>query len=87
MEPAPALVMLDEQAKYAVNPKALKRWGEERLTLVVRQDGTVDALFRYEGTTCSNMGRAILFHYHVVLGPRDQGYPIRELKCAPGPGR
>jgi hypothetical protein len=85
-QPAPAPVMLDEQAQYAVNPKALKRWAEERLTLVVNQDGTVDALFRYEGTTCSNMGRAILFDYRVLLGPREQGYLIRELKCAPTPG-
>jgi hypothetical protein len=85
-QPAPAPVMLDEQAQYAVNPKALKRWAEERLTLVVNQDGTIDALFRYEGTTCSNMGRAILFDYRVLLGPREQGYLIRELKCAPTPG-
>lgn len=77
---------LNEQAKYVVNPKALKRWADERLTLTARQDGTVEALFRYEGSTCSNMGRAILFNYHVVLGPREQGYPIRELKCAPAPG-
>jgi hypothetical protein len=85
-EPATAPVVLDKQARYVVNPKALKRWAEERLTLTARQDGGVDALFRYEGTTCSNTGRAIFFHYQVVLGPPDQGYPIRNLKCAPAPG-
>jgi hypothetical protein len=77
---------LDEHANYVVNPKALKRWAEERLTLTALDDGGVEALFRYEGSTCSNMGRAIFFNYHVVLGPRGQGYPIRELKCAPAPG-
>jgi len=62
-QPPPAPVMLDEQANYVVNPKALKRWAEERLTLAVAQDGTVDALFRYEGTTCTNLGRAIFGLY------------------------
>lgn len=83
---APAVIALDTQAKYAVNPKALKRWADERLTLTVNDDGTVDALFRYEGTTCSNMGRTIRFDYRVTLGPREQGYPIRDEKCAPAPG-
>jgi hypothetical protein len=83
---APAVVALDTQAKYAVNPKALKRWADERLTLSFNDDGTVNALFRYEGTTCSNMGRAIRFDFHVTLGPREQEYPIRDEKCAPAPG-
>jgi hypothetical protein len=82
-ESAPAPVALDEDAQYIINPKALKRWADERLALALREDGTVDAMFHYEGTTCSNMGRAIHFEYHVVLGPRREGYPIRELRCAP----
>ena len=41
-------------------------------------DGGVDALFRYEGTTCTNMGRPLRFDYRVTLGPREEGYPIRE---------
>jgi hypothetical protein len=79
-------VALDSQAKYVVNPKALKRWADERLSLTVAEDGTVHALFRYEGTTCSNMGRAIRFDYYVTLGPREEGYPIRDQKCAPASG-
>ncbi|MGB7159027.1 MAG: hypothetical protein WBD40_13240, partial [Tepidisphaeraceae bacterium] len=77
---------LDTVAKYMTNAKALRRWADERLKLQVQHDGTVDALFHYEGTTCSNMGRAIRFHYHVKLGPRDEGYPIRAMTCAPAPG-
>jgi hypothetical protein len=79
-------VALEVNAKYAVNPKALSRWAEERLTLTETGDGGVQALFRYEGTTCSNMGRAIRFDFHVTLGPREMGYPIREEKCVPAPG-
>ena len=62
-EATPAAVGLKHEARYVVNPKALKRWAEERLTLTERADGSIDALFRYEGTTCSNMGRAIHFDY------------------------
>ena len=45
---------LDQDAEYTVNRKALKRWAEERLSLHVNQDGSLDALFRYDGTTCTN---------------------------------
>ncbi len=61
---------LDRSAAYTVNHKALRRWAAERLTLTARADGSTDALFRYEGTTCSNMGHPLRFDYHVQLGPR-----------------
>jgi hypothetical protein len=77
---------LDGAGRYSINVKALRRWADERLTVNVHDDGTVDALFKYEGTTCSNMGRAIRFDYKVTLGPRGEGYPIREQHCDPTPG-
>ena len=77
---------LDLNAKYTVNPKALSHWTEERLTLTNNPDGTVDALFHYDGTTCTNMGRPLSYHYQVKLGPRAEGYPIREQSCQPAPG-
>jgi hypothetical protein len=70
-------------APYTVNARALRRWARERLTLTRRDDGSTDALFRYEGTTCSNMGYPLRFDYHVRLGPRRDGYPIRAQRCAP----
>jgi hypothetical protein len=72
--------------KYAVNIKALRRWANERLSLKLREDSSVDALFRYEGTTCANEGRPIAFDYTVKLGPREEGYPIQEQRCGPAPG-
>jgi hypothetical protein len=72
--------------KYAVNVKALQRWANERLSLKLRDNSSIDALFRYEGTTCTNEGRPIAFDYTVKLGPREEGYPIREQHCAPAPG-
>jgi hypothetical protein len=80
------IAVLDANANYSVNRRALKRWSEERLSLRENQDGSLDALFRYEGTTCTNMGRPLTFHYSVKLGPRAQGYPICEQHCAPAPG-
>ncbi len=32
------------------------------------------------------MGRPLTFHYKVKLGPRAEGYPIQEQRCAPAEG-
>jgi len=80
------IAVLDHKAAYSVNTKALKRWAEERLTLKAREDGSIDAVFRYEGTTCTNMGRPLTYLYNVKLGPHAEGYPIREQRCAPAEG-
>jgi hypothetical protein len=77
---------LDQNAEYSVNRRALKRWSEERLSMNINEDGSLEALFRYEGTTCTNMGRSIIFNYNVKLGPRTEGYPILEQRCVPAEG-
>jgi hypothetical protein len=74
---------LESDAAYSVNRRALKRWTEERLSIKDNPDGTLDATFRYEGTTCTNMGRSLAFDYAVKLGSREQGYPILDQHCAP----
>ena len=73
-------------APYRVNARALQRWATDRLTLTPREDGGFDALFRYDGTTCTNTGQPLAFQYRVRLGPREEGFPIREQHCAPAPG-
>ncbi len=80
------IAVLNEDAEYSVNRRALKRWAEERLSLHLNQDGSLDALFRYDGTTCTNMGQPLTFHYNVKLGPSVEGYPIWEQRCVPAPG-
>ncbi len=72
--------------RYATSTRALRRWTAERLSLTTAADGAVEAIFRYDGTTCSNMGRPLAFHYRVRLGPRAEGYRIREQACTPVPG-
>jgi hypothetical protein len=78
--------VLDQEAEYTINRRALKRWAEERLSLHQNQDGSLDAVFRYDGTTCTNMGHPLTFNYNVKLGPSIEGYPIREQRCVPASG-
>ncbi|MGB6132955.1 MAG: hypothetical protein WBG54_14340 [Acidobacteriaceae bacterium] len=82
-EPLPTQAALDADARYSTSRKALERWAAERLLMNAHADGSIDVLFRYDGTTCTNMGRALAFDYHVTLGPRAEGYPIREQRCVP----
>lgn len=71
---------------YSVHTKALARWASERLTLEKLADGGIHARFRYDGTTCSSMGRPLAFQYDVILGPWQDGYLITEQQCAPVAG-
>jgi len=79
------LALAPEPVAYNVNPRALERWAAQRLTLEPRPDGTVIARFRFDGTTCSNMGRPLAFDYLVTLGPRESGYPLLDQQCGPAP--
>jgi hypothetical protein len=86
-EPLPVQVAaLNRDAEYGVNRRALKRWAEERLSMKANSDGSLDAVFRYEGTTCTNMGRPLAFDYEVKLGSRAEGYRILEQRCIPAAG-
>lgn len=70
-------------AGYRTSVRALRRWVHERLTLTAHDDGSTTATFRYEGSTCSNMGRPLHFDYVVELGPRGDGFRIRAQTCVP----
>ncbi len=69
-----------------MNARALQKWASERLQLKILHDSSIEARFRYEGTTCSNLGTPLEFDYHVKLGPPEDGYRIIEAVCAPAPG-
>lgn len=72
--------------RYSVNPRALRKWAEERVRVEARPDGTVGAVFRFDGTTCSNMGRPLAFDYQVSLTGADDGYRILDSRCIPAEG-
>jgi hypothetical protein len=73
-------------ADYSINEKALRRWSHERLSVETSHDGSIHATFRYDGTTCTNMGRPMTFHYRVALAPASDRYRILEQRCDPAPG-
>jgi len=76
---------LTQEAKYSVNYRALRKWSQERLALKALPDGSIEAQFRYDGTTCSNMGQPLQFLYHIKLSPPADGYRIVEANCTPAP--
>ena len=76
---------LARDANYVTNVRALRKWSEERLRLRMLEDRSVEALFRYEGKTCSNMGHVLEFDYHITLRPADEEYRIVDARCAPVP--
>jgi hypothetical protein len=80
--PAP----LDLAARYSVNPRALRKWSQERLRLEFAADGGVVARFRYDGTTCSNQGRPLAYDYTIRLEAPASRYTITSASCQPAPG-
>jgi len=85
-EPAAGRPPLTRGARYSVSRDVLARWSKQRLKVRVLADGSVEATFRYDGTTCSNMGRPLAFDYRMRLAPPEEGYRIADLRCAPAPG-
>jgi hypothetical protein len=77
---------LDLNALYSVNARALRKWTQERLQLEIAGDGSVNARFRYEGTTCSNFGHPIQYDFSVRLLPPSQGYRVTDVHCGPASG-
>lgn len=71
---------------YTMNPRALCKWAAERTRLEPQPDGTTVATFRFDGTTCSNMGRPLAFDYRVRLAPAARGRTILEAGCRPAEG-
>jgi hypothetical protein len=74
---------LQQPAPYTLSPRALRLWSRERLRLKFLADRSVEASFRYDGTTCSNLGTPLAFDYHIRLGTPSEGYPILEATCSP----
>ncbi|HUG11824.1 MAG TPA: hypothetical protein VMM36_12460 [Opitutaceae bacterium] len=73
-------------AGYTVNTRALRKWADERVQFGARADGTLEAVFRFDGTTCSNMGHPLAFDYRVILSGPDGGHRILETSCGPAQG-
>lgn len=80
---APATGPLTRDARYTVNARALRKWAAERVSLATRDDGNIEAVFRFDGTTCSH--RPLAFDYRVRLSGPAGGYVILASACTPAP--
>ncbi len=78
-----SLPPLSNNARYSVSTKALAKWADERLEITSDANGAIRACFRFEGSTCSNLGHPLAFNYTVILGSPDEGYPILSTRCEP----
>jgi hypothetical protein len=77
---------LNLHSRYSLNSRALRKWSRERLQLKTLPDGSIEARFRYEGTTCSNLGRLLEYDYQVILAPGHDRHKIVAATCIPAPG-
>jgi hypothetical protein len=68
---------------YSVNLRALRKWAAERVSLTPQDDGSLEARFRFDGTTCSH--RPLAFDYRVRLGPPAGGFVVLASGCSPAP--
>src|SRR6478736_1847665 len=69
--------------RYTVNARALRKWATERVSLTPQADGTLEAVFRFDGTTCSH--QPLAFDYRVRLSGPANGDVILGSSCAPAP--
>jgi hypothetical protein len=74
---------LERNARYSINVRALRKWSRERLKLHTTGLNSLEAKFRYEGTTCSNLGRPLAYDYVIKLQGPD--YRIVDATCSPAP--
>jgi hypothetical protein len=87
LQPKPLnFAVVPPSSPYSLNPRALRKWSQERLRLDILQDRSIKARFHLEGTTCSNMGMPLHFDYHVRLSSPEREYRILEANCVPAPG-
>lgn len=77
---------LNLNATYTVGRKALRKWADQRVRFTALEDGRTEALFRFDGSTCSNMGRPLAFDYRIILAPASEQHRILETDCQPAPG-
>jgi hypothetical protein len=74
----------DCSASYAFPEKALCRWRDKRLQMTAQGNDELQATFRFDGSTCTNMGVPLAFDYVVKLKRnKDRGYDILGSDCEP----
>ncbi len=73
----------EREPRYTVNARALRKWATERVSLAPQADGSIEAHFRFDGTTCSH--QPLAFDYRVRLSGAANGNVILASSCRPAP--
>ena len=75
----------NENSSYAFSSSALEGWEKKRLEL--SEDGdALQAVFRFNGSTCTNLGLPLRFEYRVDLSREETGgYRLEGFSCEPHP--
>ncbi len=71
---------------YSVPERTLERWASRRLKVTDTGDGRLHARFRFDGTTCSNMGLPLAFDFEVELARETDTHRVLACRCAPAAG-
>ena len=72
--------------RYAFPERTLRKWRDQRLTMTANSETTLRATFRFDGSTCSNLGVPIAYDFCVDLERDATGYRIARSTCVPTPG-
>ena len=80
---SPDTITVTPSLNYSFSEKVLKKWSDERLTLMELENGGIEARFKFEGTTCSNMGMPLRFEYKIALDPHGNVLHIKNAHCGP----
>ncbi|MEO2047746.1 MAG: hypothetical protein ABGX16_14370 [Pirellulales bacterium] len=82
--PATPASTVRSSSSYAFPKKALSKWRDKRLRVTAEPNNELLAIFRFDGSTCTNMGLPLAFDYKVRL-KREQagGHRILSSSCEP----
>ena len=73
-----------QQGNYAFPEKTLIRWRDKRLKVIAQPENELLAQFRFDGSTCTNMGIPLAFDFEVRLKKEENGeHQILSSSCEP----
>ena len=75
---------LTQDTSYEFSLRGIRLWAETRLQLEELDNGQRCAKFKFNGSTCTNMGWPLEFEYEVVIDSAQEQYRILEMNCRAG---
>ena len=76
-------VKMEINVNYTLKEKVLSKWAIDRLGLKDLPNNEIQALFVYDGTTCSGTGFPLKFEYTFLLVEENMDFRIKDMNCRP----